>query len=303
MSTTTTTQGSATQGTDAQDLEHLKKWIGRSETTDDVVTQFQIQGLYALMDNPTVPQPGDPIPPMGYWCFFGPRVPASKIGPDGHPQRGDFMPPVPLPRRMFGGSRAVHHQPLKIGERIRRDSRITDVVIKPGRTGTLVICTVAYQIFGENGLAIEDTHDIVYRDNPPADAKLADGGSGKTAQAPTDHVWIREIVPNPVMLFRYSAITFNGHRIHYDRKYVTEVEGYPGLIVHGPLTAGHILQLGLDNNPGRRLLRYDYQARSPLFDTAPFKVAGKPEPDGKTLSLWSVTPDGRVGTLARAVFE
>jgi len=284
-----------------QDLEKLRDWIGRTETVEERAVVQPIHGLNVLLDKAEVPKEGDPIGPMGHWCFFQPRVPQSQIGPDGHPARGGFMPPVPLPRRMFGGCRTKYIKPLLIGESMRRESKIADVQIKQGRTGTLVICTVDNEFHGESGLAMTEQWDIVYRDNPPADAKDSSGGSGKTNPAPTDHQWIREITPDPVMLFRYSAVTFNGHRIHYDRKYVTEVEGYPGLIVHGPLTATFILELALDKNPGKALKTYNFQARAPLFDVAPFKVAGKPEDDGKA-SLWSITPEGNIGTLATAEF-
>ena len=283
-------------------LDHLRDWIGRSETVEERATVQPVHGLYALLDNPTVPKEGDPIPPMAHWCFFQPRVPASQIGPDGHPARGGFMPPVPLPRRMFGGARTRYLKPLHIGEKMSRTSKITDVQIKPGRTGTLVICTVDNDIAGESGVAMTEQWDIIYRDNPPADAKDPRGNSGKTNTAPTDHAWKREVTPDPVMLFRYSAVTFNGHRIHYDCKYVTEVEGYPGLIVHGPLTGTFLLELALANNPGRKLTGYGFQARAPLFDVAPFQVAGKPGRDGNTAELWSVTPEGNVGTLATATF-
>ena len=282
-----------------QDLEHLKDWIGKTEEVEDRVTQFQIHGLRALFDDPTVPKEGDPCGPMDHWCFFNPRVPRSQIGADGHPKRGIFRPPVPLPRRMFGGCRATHHQPFIVGEKVHRRSTISDVVIKPGRTGTLVICTVKVEMSGQNGLAIVEEQDIIYRDNPPADAK--DGAVGKTNPAPTDHDYIRTIEPDPVSMFRYSAVTFNGHRIHYDRKYVTEVEGYPGLIVHGPLTASYMLYQSMEKNPGKTVRQFDFQARAPLFDIAPFQVAGKANPDG-THSLWSITPEGNVGTLATVAF-
>ena len=286
----------------AQNLDHLRDWIGRTETIEERATVQPIHGYYALLDNPRVPKEGDPVPPMAHWCFFQPRVPASQIGPDGHPQRGGFMPPVPLPRRMFGGARTKYLKPLHIGEKLSRVSRITDVQIKTGRTGTLVICTVDNDIAGENGVAMTEQWDIVYRDNPPADAKDSRGNSGRTNPAPADHAWKREIRPDPVMLFRYSAITFNGHRIHYDRKYVMEVEGYPGLIVHGPLTATFLLELALEHNAGRKLTGFSFQARAPLFDTAPFFVAGKPGGDGNGAELWSITPEGNLGTLATATF-
>ncbi|MEM9682412.1 MAG: acyl-CoA dehydrogenase [Pseudomonadota bacterium] len=287
----------------SEDLDHLKDWIGRSETIEDRAAQLPVHGYAALRDLPDVPREGDPIGPMGHWFFFKPVAPASKIGPDGHPERGGFMQPVPRPRRMFCGALTNYHKDLIIGEKMKKVQTITGVEIKEGRTGTLVICTVKNDFHGENGLALEEEHDIVYRGNPPADAKDGGGNSGKTRPAPDDHEWIREITPDPVMLFRYSAITFNGHRIHYDRTYVTEVEGYPGLIVHGPLTAGLLLDVALDNNPGRTLAGFSFQARAPLFDTAPFQVAGKPADDGKSVSLWSVTPEGTVGTLATATFE
>jgi 3-methylfumaryl-CoA hydratase len=286
----------------SENLQHLKEWIGRTETVEDRATRLPVHGYAALRDRPEVPKEGDPIGPMGHWFFFKPVARASEIGPDGHPRRGGFMPPVPLPRRMFGGARTTYHKDLRIGEKMKKVQSITNVDIKDGRTGTLVICTVMNAFHGESGLALEEEHDIVYRDNPPADAKDSRGNSGKTNAAPTDHEWIKEIAPDPVMLFRYSAITFNGHRIHYDRKYVTEVEGYPGLIVHGPLTAGLLLDVAVDNNLGRRLAGFRFQARAPLFDVAPFKVAGKPTDDGKSVSLWSVTPEGNIGTLATATF-
>ncbi len=287
----------------AADLEFLRDAIGNTEESRDFASPMQIHGLAALLDKPDVPQMGDPIGPMGHWCYFYPRVPASGIGADGHPERGGFLPPTPLPRRMFGGCRTTYRQDVLIGEEIVRKARIKDVAVKDGRTGILVIVTVAYEIESPRGLCIEEEHDIVYRDNPPAEAADSRGNSGKTGNAPTDHAFIREIVPDPVMLFRYSAVTFNGHRIHYDRKYVTEVEGYPGLIVHGPLTTTHMLELGMAEMPGRRVARYDFQARAPLFDVAPFHVAGKPGDDGNSQTLWSVTPEGNLGTIATVTYD
>lgn len=284
----------------ADELEQLKDWIGKTDVAEERAGAFRMQGLAALLDKPDSPKEGDPIGPMGHWCYFTPRVPASEVGPDGHPARGGFMPPVPLPRRMFGGFRATHHRPLIIGETMRRDAEITDIQIKQGSTGTLVICTVRHSFSGESGLAVEEDHDYIYRGNPPAGSGDKSGGSGKTPAAPTDHAWSKEITPDPVMLFRYSAITFNGHRIHYDRKYVTEVEGYPALIVHGPLIATLLLELALENNPGLTVRQFDFQARAPLFDNAPFTVSGKPTDEGCT--LWSTTPDGTYSARASVAF-
>ncbi len=284
----------------SDELEALKEWIGKSETVAERASAGRMHGLAALLDKPDIPKEGDAIGPMGHWCYFTPRVPASEVGPDGHPARGGFMPPVPLPRRMFGGFRATYHKPLVIGEMMQREARIADIQIKQGSTGTLVICTVRHSFSGENGLAIEEDHDYIYRGDPPAGNKDKSGGSGKTGAAPADHAWSKTITPDPVMLFRYSAVTFNGHRIHYDRQYVTEVEGYPALVVHGPLIATLLIELALDNNPGRPVRQFDFQARAPLFDNAPFTVNGNPTDDG--CSLWSTTPAGTYSSRATVVF-
>jgi 3-methylfumaryl-CoA hydratase len=200
---------------------------------------------------------------------------------------------------MFGGFRATHYQPLIIGEMMQRKARIIDVQIKQGSTGKLVICTVRHSFYGETGLAIKEDHDYIYRDNPLANER-ATSGAGKSTTVPTDHRWSKTITPNPVMLFRYSAVTFNGHRIHYDRRYVTEIEGYPALVVHGPLIATLLLELALDNNSGHTVQKFDFQARAPLFDDAPFSIAGKPTVNG--CSLWSATPAGNYSARASVVF-
>jgi 3-methylfumaryl-CoA hydratase len=283
------------------DLEALKAWIGRSESAEERASTGRIHGLFALLDKPEIPQENDTVGPMGHWCYFMPRVSASEIGADGHPARGGFMPPVPLPRRMFGGFRATYHKPLILGEMMRRESRIADIQIKEGRAGTLVICTVHYEFFGESGLAIEEDHDYVYRGDPPGGSKDNTDGGGKTSTAPDDHLWSKEVTPDPVMLFRYSAVTFNGHRIHYDRKYVTEVEGYPALVVHGPLIATLLAELALENNPGSAFRKFDFQARAPLFDNAPFTVSGKPTDEG--CALWSTTPAGGISARATVIFS
>lgn len=273
-------------------LERLKDWIGKTEFMEERASTGRAQGLAALLDKPDTPHEGEPMGLMDHWCFFKPRVRQSEVGPDGHPKRGGFMPPVPLPRRMFGGFRTTYHKPLILGEMMRKEAMIKAVQIKSGQTGTLVICTVSNRFSGASGLAIEEEHDFVYRDNPPKDAKDSSGNSGKTAVAPEDFEFSRVITPDPVMLFRYSACTFNSHRIHYDYKYVTEIEGYPSLIVHGPLIATFLMELSLANNPDRKVRSYTFQARSPLFENNPFTVAGKPSGDGS--ALWSITPDGRI---------
>ncbi|MEJ8848713.1 FAS1-like dehydratase domain-containing protein [Variovorax rhizosphaerae] len=278
------------------DIEHLRNWIGRTESRNDIAAATPVQGLSATLDrDDATPQPGDPVPPCWHWLYFLPMARQSEIGADGHPQRGGFLPPVPLPRRMWAGSRIDFLRPLAIGSSIRRDSRIADVSGKEGRSGSLVFVRVHHEISDEHGVAIHEEHDIVYRDNPkPGDPVPP------VQLAPTEHDWVRPIQADDVFLFRYSALTFNGHRIHYDRRYVTEVEGYPGLIVHGPLIATLLLDLLRRNLPDSTVTRFAFRAMKPTFDTTPFEVCGRRSEDGRTVQLWAKHTDGALAMEATA---
>lgn len=277
------------------DIEHLRQWIGRSETLHDVATTVPMQALSATLDrdDPAM-EPGHEVPPCWHWLFFLPLHRQSELGTDGHARRGVFLPPVPLPRRMWAGSRLEFLAPLRAGQAIRRHSRIADVRLKEGRTGPLVFVQVHHDIHAEGQHVIHEQHDIVYRDMPqPGEAAPAG------VPAPLDATWTREIVPDDVLLFRYSALTFNGHRIHYDRRYVTEVEGYPGLVVHGPLIATLLLDLLRRARPDLQVRHFAFKAIQPVFDTSPFRVCGRQQSD-KTFRLWAVTPDGLVAMDAQA---
>lgn len=268
------------------DLDHLRAWIGRTETRSDLVTAVPMAALSATLDrNDPEPVNGTAIPPLWHWLYFLPISPLGEAGPDGHPKRGGFLPPVPLPRRMFAGGRFEYHQPLRIGDRISRASRITDVSGKEGRSGTLVFVTVRHEIANATGVALAEEHDIVYRENPRADAPVS-----KPQAARTDEMFSREIAPDPVLLFRYSALTFNSHRIHYDRSYVTAVEGYPGLIVHGPLIATFLADLLRRNLPKAPVRRFEFRAVRPLFDIHRFTVCGRQ--DGNRVALWTRDHEG-----------
>jgi 3-methylfumaryl-CoA hydratase len=275
-------------------LDHLRDWIGREEVRDDTVRRDFVRGLYATLDR--ADRVDDPlvVPRLVHWLHFHPLALQSDIGPDGHPKRGGFLPPVPLPRRMWAGSRIRFVRTPAIGESIVRRSTIKDVRITEGKTGTLVFVTVDHRITGDRGAELSDEHDIVYRAAP------APGAAAPPAKAPpTGAVWRRQVTPNPVMLFRYSALTFNGHRIHYDRPYAAEVEGYPGLIVHGPLIATLLLDLLDRERPDANVVEYSFRAVSPLFDTAPFAVCGTPGDDG-VVRLWAETPAGALAMEASA---
>ncbi len=277
------------------DIDHLRSWIGKQETLTDRATLVPVAALSATLDrDDPAPQPGDPLPPLWHWLYFLPLARQSDIGPDGHPKRGGFLPPVPLPRRMWAGGRFEFLKPIGLEEKITRVSTVADVTVKQGRAGSLCFVLVRHEVFGENGLALTEEHDIVYRDAP------APGEPPPAAKpAPSDGVWRRDMVPDDVLLFRYSALTFNGHRIHYDRRYVTGEEGYPGLIVHGPLIATLLVDL-LRRNTDKTLKSFKFRAVSPLFDIAPFAVCGKPGADGQ-VSLWAQNASGGLAMEADAV--
>ena len=276
------------------DVELLKSWVGRQETLEDSVTAFPMAALSATLDRADPPpRPGDLLPPLWHWLYFLPVARQSALGPDGHPKRGGFLPPVPLPRRMWAGGRFTFHTPLRLGQPIRRTSTIVDVSMKSGRTGELVFVLVRHEVVGPEGLALTEEHDIVYR-SPPA--------AGETAPpprlAPATADWRRDIVPDDVLLFRYSALTFNGHRIHYDRRYVTTEEGYPGLVVHGPLLATLLVDL-LRRNSSSALSAFRFRATKPVFDTASFAVCGTATEGGKA-SLWVQDETGHICMEAEA---
>jgi 3-methylfumaryl-CoA hydratase len=277
---------------------NLQQWIGRSETVTDVVTATPYAAMSATLDRPADrPSAGTTLPPLWHWLYFLPLHRQSEIGPDGHAKRGGFLPPVPLPRRMWAGSQFEFHAPLRIGDAIARTSTIADVTEKSGRTGPLVFVKVRHEIRrrDEQAIAITEFHDIVYREAPkPGDAPPP------PKQAPSGSRWERTWVPDDVLLFRYSALTFNGHRIHYDRRYVTEVEGYPGLIVHGPLIATLLLDLLRHEMPSADVARYEFRAIRPVFDIHPFAACGEPQPDGGAVRLWARDHQGFLAMEATA---
>ena len=279
-------------------MSDLSSWIGKSETVDDTVTATPYAALSATLDRPAErPAPGTPLPALWHWLYFLPLYRQSEVGPDGHAKRGGFLPPVPLPRRMWAGSQFEFKLPLRVGDRVRRVSTIADVTEKSGRTGPLVFVKVRHAITANasSAPALIEFHDIVYREAPKPDDVPP-----QPRRAPETSAWVRHWVPDDVLLFRYSALTFNGHRIHYDRRYVTEVEGYPGLIVHGPLIATLLLDLLRWQLPEAKVTRYEFRAVRPLFDIHPFDVCGEPAADGKSVKLWARDHEGWLAMEATA---
>jgi 3-methylfumaryl-CoA hydratase len=281
----------------AADLGRLRDWIGRSESRTDLITATPVAALSATLDrDDPAPMPGTELPSLWHWLYFTPLTRHRELGEDGHAKRGGFLPPVPLPRRMWAGGRLEFMQPLRVGETVTRTSTIKDVAIKPGRSGSLVFVCVKHDFSNAQGLALREEHDIVYRDAPLPGAPVP-----APTPAPRDEQFSREIVPDPVLLFRYSALTFNGHRIHYDRSYVTGVEGYPGLIVHGPLIATLLVDLLRRHLPEAQVKRFQFKAVRPTFDIHPFTVCGKVE--GKTVTLWGRDHEGWLTMQATAEIE
>ena len=282
----------------AQDLEKLKEWIGQKESAVDYITIPAVHRLAATLDrDEPMPKAGDPLP-IGWHAILFPRVVRhSQIGADGHPERGDFLPPVPLPRRMFAGKRTTFLQDLRVGDEVRRESTIEAVNVKQGRSGQMVFVTVKTDIHSPRGIAITEEQDIVYRGEPDPNAPPP-----PPQAAPASGMWKNIVTPDPVMLFRYSALTFNGHRIHYDHRYVTGTEGYPDLVMNGGLTTLLAYELARANakTPIRHMSSRNVRA---LFVNRPIHFGGEPSGDGKTAKLWAADKDGALALTAEAQFQ
>lgn len=272
-------------------MEELRTWIGRQQVLDDLATAAPLKNLAATLDQEAKFVAGDEVPPLWHWTYFLPSPLTSKLDIDGHPKRGEFLPPIVLPRRMWAGSRVQFLNPLRVGDTISRRSTITDIVSKEGRSGPLHFVKVRHEIQTSGVNAIIEDQDIVYR-NPPSSAETA-----TSTALPVDAAWRRRIDPSPVLLFRYSALTFNSHRIHFDRPYAQRTEGYNGLVVHGPLIATLLLDLLRHEKPDAQIREFSFRAVRPLFDTSHFFVCGGPEDDG-SIRLWAEDCDGTVAINA-----
>ena len=276
------------------DIDHLRTWIGKTQTVAEVVTVQQAAQLAATLDHEHFPQAGEPLPLTFHWVNLFPPQRASVLGEDGHPRRGGFLPPVPLPRRMWAGSSLVFGKPLFVGETIQRRSTITDVASKKGQSGALVFVRVEHRLDGAGGGSIVENQDVVFRDQPregePAPAGTPVPGGGE---------WREEYTPDAVLLFRYNACIFNAHRIHFDRPYATQVEKYPALVVPGPMTATMLLE-ALGRHGGRAVTSFSFRNVRPLFDGRQASLAGKAAADGA--ELWAADNEGFTAMKARVAF-
>lgn len=280
------------------DLSALRRHIGTRISDDDVAAEAPLKAIIATFDREEkAPGEGEAIPQGWHIGYFLATTPTALLAPDGSASGSGLLPKLPLPRRMYAGTRIAFHAPVRVGDRLRRESELTDLHLREGSTGTLLLATQSRRIFTPRGLAITEEYDIVFREAVKPGAK---SGIPKREQAPADLPWKRTIAPHPVNLFRFSALTANPHRIHYDRPYAMEVEGYPGLVVHGPFTQICLINFIGDRSPGRPIRTFAMRARAPLFDTAPFDLVGRPTEAGAGCEAWAITPSGTIAMHASA---
>jgi hydroxyacyl-ACP dehydratase HTD2-like protein with hotdog domain len=269
--------------------EMIAGWAPGPAETTETISAWPALALAGLLDaEPPVTGPGDPIPPLWHWLYFLDRPATRELGPDGHPAAGHFIPPIPQRRRMYAGGRVSYQSPIRCGDEITRRSELADWTVKRGRTGELLFVTVR-SVFSRAGAPIAtEEQDLVYRSGP-AEAGGADRPR-PPGPRPPDPAWQMRIVPDPVLLFRFSALTYNAHRIHYDARYATEAEGHPGLVVHGPLLTLLCLELPRRHLPRQRVTQLSFRARSPLYAGQPCTVTGGPADGGCAMRV--AGPDG-----------
>ena len=277
--------------------DQYQAWIGKRSSTNALVTAYQADALTATLDRDDPPyKEGDVIPPGWHLFYIREVVKLRDTAEDGHPKRGDFLPPIDLPRRMWAGTKATYHKPIHVGENISNVTTIESVTPKVGKTGQLVFLKLKNEISGENGIATTELQDVVYREEARPGA-----AAPEPPPPPGEALWRRTIHPSSVLLFRYSALTMNSHRIHYDRTYVTEVEKYPGLLVHGPLTFTLLLDLFRREHADKILKSFSVRAVSPIYDTHDFVVEGAPDGESDS-TLWALNHEGRLAMSAKASF-
>lgn len=264
-------------------------WIGKTSKSSDKVSKSQIDSFRATISSLVSPEV---VPPGFHWCLFRPDENLSDLAEDGHPAKGGFLPPIDLPRRMWAASEIEFLKPLGVGQALQRTSKILDIRKKNGRSGKLSFLEVSHEISQDRNLKIRERQTIVYREFSSASLPLPDEGEPNLKEWPI----VRPMTPSTALLFRYSALTFNTHRIHYDLPYTKEVEGYPALVVHGPLLATLLMQLAAEHGV---LKRFTYKAVSAAFCEQPMYLTARFE--GKAGELAVIGCDGRVCVKAEAL--
>ncbi|MEZ5854641.1 MAG: MaoC family dehydratase N-terminal domain-containing protein [Hyphomicrobiaceae bacterium] len=284
----------------AIDAEALRRHIGTRMVEEDRATEAPLRMLVATFDRAeAAPREGEPIPPGWHIGYFLNMAPQAELATDGLPTGAGVLPKMPLPRRMYAGCRITFHDDIRVGDKITRETELTDLQVRQGSTGTLIFATQTRRISTPRGLAMTEEYDGAFREEVKEGTK---SGIPKREEPPAGLVWQCTVKTSAVSLFRFSAITFNPHRIHYDTPYATGVEGYPGLVVHGPYSQHCLIDFIRDMTPGRRMGTFHMRARAPLFDNAPFELVGRPSEDGRGAEAWAVTPEGTIAMQAKVTF-
>lgn len=273
-------------------MTQLEDWLGKTQTKLETINARQAE-LLAVTLGEAVPRHDQALPRCWHWAWFNDALPKSELGRDGHPKRGGFLPPVPLPRRMWAGGKLTFLSPIIVGRKIKKTSTIADIKHRSGKTGELCIVTIEHKLFDEDTLCVDEKQSLVFREDPSPDAP-----SPNHIEPPSGAEITSVIHPDPVMMFRYSALTFNGHRIHYDVDYARNVEGYPDLVFHAPLTATALCNLSAKLLPKGSVKNFEYRATAPLFCNAPVTLSGAMK-DGKA-TVWAQTPSGSQAMIATA---
>ena len=278
------------------DLGAVRGALGQKIAEHDEATAAPLRGMVVAFDrDERAPAAGEAIAPGWHLAYFPEASRLAELGADGLPLARGVLPAMPLPRRMYAGARLTFHAPILVGDTLTRESEFSDVQLREGSTGVLILATLTRRFFTPRGLALTDEQHTVFREAVPPGAP---SGVPKREAPPSETTWRRTITPDPVSLFRYSALTFNPHRIHYDRPYAMGVEGYPGLVVHGPFSQQCLLDLLRDHVGAEAIADCTMRARAPLFDVAPFTLVGRR--GGQMADLWAMTPEGTIAMQVTA---
>lgn len=284
----------------AIDEAELRRHIGKRMTEEDTATAAPIAMLIATFNrSEPPPREGQAIPPGWHIGYFLNMAPQSTLAGDGLPTGAGVLPKMPLPRRMYAGCRMTFHDDILVGDKLVRETTLSDLQVRQGSTGTLIFATQTRRISTPRGLAMTEEYQGAFREEVKEGQK---SGIPKREEVPTGLPWRRTIKADAVSLFRFSAITFNPHRIHYDKPYAMDVEGYPGLVVHGPYSQHCLSDFIRDMSPGKKMATFSMRARAPLFEQEPFELVGRPSGDGRGAEVWALTPSGTVAMQATATF-
>lgn len=278
-------------------MEELQGWVGRAREVADEMSAPAARRMAAMLDQaaPDLSH-GAAVPPFWLAILFDDAQPQSRLGADGHPEKGEFLPPVPLPRRMLAGRRMTYLAPLRIGQNLTRRSEITAITPKEGRSGRLCFVTVLHTVTGPDGVVATEEQDIAYRE-----ASTGTASAKPEAPAPLpDAAWRLPFTPDPVLLFRYSALCFNGHRIHYDVDYARDAEGYAGLVVNGGLSTTMLLDAAMKQAPGATLRRADIRTMRPVMCNHPAMLCGTAPDEQGNRTLWVEDETGAMALRIQA---